>query len=224
MAFREIKDSQDEKPNKRQESQKKFDGRVGVQPLSAEKTKTEGKPFDRRVEPEAQIKKPEKTSDNRNFQNRIDVSGRLSDKTELYGKKDEVNSRIFHEYLADVKKFSAYELSSESQKKLEEYIKTNEIKKQPPAETIKKRVEFDRKKKKLIEQWEIENGKKWPRYEKDEVDEKGNVIRKAGDLYDAHHIIELSYGGPNESWNITPMKYSDHQKLHKMDSAKQLFS
>jgi filamentous hemagglutinin len=39
-----------------------------------------------------------------------------------------------------------------------------------------------------------------------------NVLRKAGQQYDAHHLIEVSVKGPNEWWNIHPAKHpNEHQ-------------
>ena len=44
------------------------------------------------------------------------------------------------------------------------------------------------------------------------TEEKRENIRKIGQPYDAHHIIETNYGGPHEWWNIHPAKYpNEHQ-------------
>jgi hypothetical protein len=58
----------------------------------------------------------------------------------------------------------------------------------------------------------------WPHYTKDVFNENGIIIRKAEDRHDAHHIIELSHGGPNEPWNITPCPVYDHRKIHAADA------
>lgn len=40
----------------------------------------------------------------------------------------------------------------------------------------------------------------------------GKIIRKKGDKYDAHHIIENTFGGEHEWWNIHPAKFpNEHQ-------------
>ena|GEM_PF-459767 len=91
-----------------------------------------------------------------------------------------------------------------------------------PEENADKRGEFEDKKEKLIKEWEEKNGREWPRYEKDVYDEKtGNLIRKAGDRYDAHHIHPLTLGGKNEASNITPIsaeKHYDQRGVHAPDS------
>jgi predicted ribonuclease toxin of YeeF-YezG toxin-antitoxin module len=54
----------------------------------------------------------------------------------------------------------------------------------------------------------------------------GTEIRKPGDLYDAHHIIENKFGGNNEWWNMHPAKFPDeHQRgIHGAGSpARELF-
>lgn len=74
----------------------------------------------------------------------------------------------------------------------------------------------------LIEQWEIKNGREWPKYEKDVVNERGVVVRKAGMYYDAHHITPLCLGGKNEASNLTPLhvyKHQSKQGIHRKDGA-----
>ena len=98
------------------------------------------------------------------------------------------------------------------------YKETSEIVKQ-------KREQFKSLKPKLIEEWEIRTGKEWPKYEKDVIitlkDGTKMIIKKVGDLYDAHHILPLSWGGENVWQNITPLHVSihfDHRGVHAVDS------
>jgi len=58
----------------------------------------------------------------------------------------------------------------------------------------------------------VNTGQKWPRYSEDLVNEKGRVLRRAGDPYDAHHVIENVYGGPHEWWNLTPARFPDQHQ------------
>ena len=46
------------------------------------------------------------------------------------------------------------------------------------------------------------------------------VIRKAGQRYDAHHLIESSFGGSNAWWNLHPAAFpSEHQAgIHAANS------
>jgi len=89
-------------------------------------------------------------------------------------------------------------------------------------ETREKREEFEKKREELIKDWEEKHGKEWPRYKEDVYDEKtGNLIRKAGGRYDAHHIHPLSIGGKNEVDNITPIsaeKHYDKRGVHAPDN------
>lgn len=73
----------------------------------------------------------------------------------------------------------------------------------------------------LKRQWEIENGRPWPKYETDVYSASGKLIRKAGSDYDAHHIQPLSLGGKNEASNITPLHaevHYDKQGVHAPNS------
>lgn len=96
-----------------------------------------------------------------------------------------------------------------------------------PSEHVKVlRSEFNKNKDKIIDQWEKDNGKVWPTYEKDVTltTKTGEVvtIHKAGERYDAHHIHPLSMGGKNEARNITPMHadvHGDHRGVHAKDGA-----
>jgi hypothetical protein len=72
---------------------------------------------------------------------------------------------------------------------------------------------------KVIDEWEKQTGQKWPVYSEDVVSPSGRILRAKGERLDAHHIIEKSYNGPHEWWNIHPARYPDiHQgKIHGAD-------
>lgn len=96
----------------------------------------------------------------------------------------------------------------------------SEYEKISPEENAEKRAEFKANKEKLIKEWEEKYGKEWPRYTED-VYVNGNLQRRTGDRYDAHHIKPLSFGGKNEAGNITPIsaeKHFDKQGVHSPDS------
>ena len=78
-----------------------------------------------------------------------------------------------------------------------------------PEEVKANRKDFNKKRNKLIKEWENETGQKWP------------IDPRTGNKYDAHHIIENKYGGKNEWWNITPAKNgSEHQGgIHRSGGA-----
>lgn len=89
-----------------------------------------------------------------------------------------------------------------------------------PEEVRQMRLEFAGKKDELIREWEMKHGREWPRYEQDIYNEYGTLIRQKGDLYDAHHIRPLEFGGENSADNITPLHakdHYDHQGIHSKD-------
>lgn len=162
---------------------------------------------------------------NPDFDKRIENSEKNQNLGDDIGKKVEFDSKLFQNYVSDIKSILGYRIPKDYCNSIKDYLHNNELKKLSSEETLRARLEFSLKKNKLIEKWEKETGKEWPRYKEDVKNSQGNVVRRAGDYYDAHHIIELSYGGPAESWNIVPARYPDkHQNgIHKADSTKKLF-
>ena len=101
-------------------------------------------------------------------------------------------------------------------------FETCDLKKISPEENAKMREEFMDKKPDLKREWEVQNGRPWPKYEQDVYSANGKLIRKAGSDYDAHHIQPLGMGGKNEASNITPLSadvHYDKQGIHAPESA-----
>ena len=98
-------------------------------------------------------------------------------------------------------------------------LKLDDLKKLSPDEVDKKRTEFEKNKKSLRTQWEKENNRPWPTYKEDVLNDRGEVIRKAGWKLDAHHIKPLSLGGENIASNITPIEVAKHADIHSASSA-----
>lgn len=124
--------------------------------------------------------------------------------------------KLTKEYIEDLRK------NSECPETIpEEPFKPEDLKKCPPEETKELRKEFNTEKDRLIAEWEKQNGREWPVYENDVYNEYGELVKKKGWKYDAHHIQPLSMGGKNEASNITPLRYnvhSDHKGVHAPDS------
>lgn len=126
----------------------------------------------------------------------------------LESPKKEIKN-LAERYIKELKKYS--DVSSTLK---DVNLDTKDIKNVPKEEVANRRKEFNQNKANLIRQWEIKNGKEWPRYKKDVINENGIVERKAGQLYDAHHIQPLSMNGKNEVSNITPLRVDDHRMIH----------
>ena len=123
---------------------------------------------------------------------------------------------MLNDYINDLKSNSEFpETISDN------LINLDDIKKQPPEITKELRQEFNRDKEKLIAEWEKENNREWPVYKEDVYNEYGELVKRKGWKYDAHHIHPLSMGGKNEANNITPLRYdihSDHKGVHAFGS------
>lgn len=100
------------------------------------------------------------------------------------------------------------------------YVKKKRFFRLETSEYKKRKKEYKEKRVELREEWERETKQDWPKYEIDVLDGKGNVVRKKGQYYDVHHIIELSFDGPDVWYNLFPARHPDeHQNgIHRKDS------
>ena len=137
------------------------------------------------------------------------------------------NGNLIKEYVKDVKLNTNRNIPNNQIEELKNALRLREYEKLSPVEVAKHRAEFNRLKNSLIDEWELKTGQTWPTYSEDVIGKNGNVVRKAGSKYDAHHIIENSYGGNNEWWNIHPARFpNEHQAgIHRAGSpARELFN
>lgn len=120
---------------------------------------------------------------------------------------------MIKEYVRDVEISTGIKLSPNQVDELKNALRNKEYKKLSVKDTASHRNEFNKVKNDIIEQWEKNTGQQWPTYSSDVISpDTGKVLRKAGDKYDAHHIIENSYGGEHEWWNIHPARFpNEHQ-------------
>lgn len=129
-------------------------------------------------------------------------------------------------YLDDIATQTGRAVPPAQQRLLSEHLETTTHTRLSPAESKAHRADFNRVKNDLIEQWEQHTGQAWPRYAEDQFSANGTLVRRAGQPYDAHHIIESSYAGPNEWWNMHPARFpNEHQQgIHRAGGpASQIF-
>lgn len=121
-------------------------------------------------------------------------------------------------YIKDIKAQTGRTIPDVQYKKILDFAKFNTIKKLDKEVMNKKRASFDKVRSNLLKEWEQHYEQSWPKYTENVV-LNGKIVRQKGNNYDAHHIIELSYNGPNEYWNLTPARYPDeHQNgIHRKD-------
>ena len=136
------------------------------------------------------------------------------------------DGNLIIDYVKDIKLNTNRDIPNNQIESLKNALRNKKYKKLTPIEVSKHRAEFNRIKNSLIDEWELKTGQNWPIYSEDVIGKNGNVVRKAGSKYDAHHIIENSYGGNNEWWNIHPARFpNEHQAgIHRAGSpARELF-
>ncbi|GAB6256950.1 LXG family T7SS effector ribonuclease toxin YobL [Peribacillus sp. N1] len=133
--------------------------------------------------------------------------------SEINSKGNKIDSDTIKKYIRDIEGRTGRELPKNQIEKLKEALRNKKYKKMSPIETAKHRAEFDKVKNKVIKEWEENTGQKWPMYNENVISERtGKIIRKKGDKYDAHHIIENTFGGEHEWWNMHPAKFPyEHQ-------------
>lgn len=78
-------------------------------------------------------------------------------------------------------------------------------------ERKKKAEEFAGRKKDLILQWEEKHGP-WPTYQHDVYNDHDELIHKAAQRYEVHHVVPLGLGGSNTVDNITPLSMEAHRR------------
>jgi len=133
----------------------------------------------------------------------VDVTG------EAVGKYDWWLVKRYFQHIQDV---TGRAVNQKQIDKLKDALRAKEYKKLTEAETAIHRADFNARKNKIIKDWEMETGQEWPRYTESVYSKTGVELRKPGDLYDAHHIIENKFGGDNEWWNMHPAKFPDEHQ------------
>ncbi|MFJ4374674.1 LysM peptidoglycan-binding domain-containing protein [Pseudomonas japonica] len=123
-------------------------------------------------------------------------------------------------YVRDIEAQTGTPLTDVQRNLLADDLRTNEYSRLSSVEAKKHRSEFNRVKNELVSEWESNTGKVWPTYAEPVLSKSGTVLRRAGQPYDAHHVIEASYGGPNTWWNIHPARFPDQHQggIHRAGS------
>jgi len=120
--------------------------------------------------------------------------------------------RLAHQYKKEVEALTGLAVHPKQIVEIKKALRAKKYAKLTEQETAKSRKAFNNVKNSLIEKWEKETGQNWPRYDQDVLSKKGKPYIKKGDKYDAHHLIENTYGGEHEWWNIHPARNPDiHQ-------------
>jgi hypothetical protein len=131
-----------------------------------------------------------------------------------------IDKTRFPEYLKQIENITVRDIPKNQKELIDKAINENDFFKLSSQETAEHRKEFNKVKNTLIGEWEKNTGEKWPIYDEVVLGEVGNVLRIAGQPFDAHHVIENSVKGAHEWWNIHPAKFPNehHGGIHAADS------
>ena len=132
---------------------------------------------------------------------------------------EEMDRSLVPQYIKEVEKITSRDIPPNQMEHLQKALRENKFTKLSPEDTKPYKIEFNNLRDKLITDWEKNNGFKWPVYTED-IYYKGEVVKKAGQRFDVHHLIESCFGGPNEWWNIHPAAFPyEHQLgIHGINS------
>jgi RHS repeat-associated protein len=141
-----------------------------------------------------------------------DAAGDVARRVDDVGGFTELSSQA-RRYLNDLETQTGFKVTKEQRVHLADTLRNQEFTKLSQDSARRHRARFNSIKDDLIAQWEQHTGQSWPRYANDITSKNGQlIVRYAGQPFDAHHIIESSYGGPNKWWNIHPARFpNQHQ-------------
>lgn len=126
---------------------------------------------------------------------------------------EKIDKELVPKYLKEVEKITKREIKPQQMEKLKQALKEQDYVKLDPEKSKIYRRYFDKSRESHIKDWEKNTGDKWPVYAEDVLNNAGEVVRKAGQKYDAHHLIESSFGGPNVWWNLHPAAFPNEHQL-----------
>ena len=123
------------------------------------------------------------------------------------------DNESFNEYLNDIQSQTGRKLTDVQTHELEQHLNSDkQYQYVGKTKTAANRRLFNSKKAELIKEWEQKTGESWPTYSEAYITKSGNEYKSVGDPFDAHHLIENSYDGDAEWWNIFPASFpNEHQ-------------
>ena len=132
---------------------------------------------------------------------------------------DLTNALSYRSYIRDIEANTGRKIPMNQIRELKNALKSNNFEKLDEATQAAWRSNFDSAKPNLRSSWEQNTNQSWPRYNQPVINNKGSVLRRPGNNYDAHEIIPNAYGGPLEWWNVHPAKFpGEHQGgIHRGD-------
>ncbi|WP_341751163.1 hypothetical protein [Candidatus Tisiphia endosymbiont of Piscicola geometra] len=126
------------------------------------------------------------------------------------------NPYLARSYVKEIEEITKLQLPDQQLTLLKEALQTQEFRKLSVVEKETHRGKFNSMRPTIRAEWEQNTGQKWPVYEVDVYDKSGTkILKEKGQPYDAHHIIQSNYGGPNTWWNIHPTdNIIEHKLIH----------
>ena len=128
------------------------------------------------------------------------------------GSKTSLNHGLIKRYIQDIEAKTNTKLPRVQIEELKNALRNKSYSRLDSKGVELQRNKFKSVRDRCILDWEKNTGQKWPRYTEPVYAKSGFPVKKVGDPYDAHHIIENKYGGDHVWWNITPAKFPDEHQ------------
>ncbi len=128
----------------------------------------------------------------------------------------------FNAYISEIEYLTNMRVPDFQKKQLLLYAQNNPLNHLSKEEKNKAKKEYNLKRSTMIREWEINTGKAWPTSEGPLPTNNGKLLSNKPTRHQLHHIILISYGGPNEWWNAHPATNDAHLKIHHKSSVSKL--
>lgn len=138
--------------------------------------------------------------------------------------RNELFIKHFNEYISEIERLTETKIPEMQKQKILEFVKENPLQHLTKEERNQAKKQYNVKRGRMIKDWEMNTGKKWPYSGGSLKNERGRLLSNKPVRHQLHHIILISYGGPNQWWNSHPAENDAHVKIHAKESvSKKIF-
>lgn len=138
--------------------------------------------------------------------------------------RNELFIKHFNEYISEIERLTETKIPEMQKQKILEFVTENPLQHLTKEERNQAKKQYNLKRGHMIKDWELNTGKKWPYSGSRLKNERGRLLSNKPVRHQLHHIILISYGGPNKWWNSHPAHNDAHVKIHGKESvSKRIF-
>jgi hypothetical protein len=163
-----------------------------------------------------------KTPLKNNSKNTPSKLGKLHNALKLCDPRNNLFLKHFQDYLSEIENLTHMKIPECQKNQLLLYAQNKPIQHlSKEAKNISKK-EYNLKRSTMIQEWELHTGQKWPTSSGPFHTNNGKFTTNRSHRHQLHHIILISFGGPNVWWNAHPATNDAHVKIHHKKSVSKL--